>query len=221
MYLNHRYSGKTRVNKYFYDHKTNRKRKNSNRKKFQTSTKVVIGNQSLRKLFELQNELFQEDFSLEEYEEYIQEKIDDNMYHYRKLSKEDVDTLVKRFKRLIQKEDNYYSRIDDERAMRKKQRKLFTEKKERIVNEKKSELIEKLLKELSSCNSIGINKVDSLTSNPDYWNNITKKFLFTGKTYLEKNDKKWIKIYKKLVGEEYLLFDCPSKQEMYKLIYSS
>ena len=211
----HRYSGKTRVNKYFYN-----KKNNSNRKQFQTSTKVVIGNQSLKKLFELQNELFQEDFSLKEYEEYIQEKIDDNMYHYRKLSKEDVDTLVKRFKRLIQKEDNYYSRIDDERSMREKQRKLFTERKERMINKKKSELIGDLLKELCSCNSIGINKVDSLTSNPDYWNNITKKFLFTGKTYLEKNDKKWTKIYKKLVGEEYLLFDCHSKQEMYRLIYS-
>ena len=210
----HRYSGKTRVNKYFYN------KKNNNRKQFQTSTKVVIGNQSLKKLFELQNELFQEDFSLKEYEEYIQEKIDDNMYHYRKLSKEDVDTLVKRFKRLIQKEDNYYSRIDDERSMREKQRKLFTERKERMINKKKSELIGDLLKELCSCNSIGINKVDSLTSNPDYWNNITKKFLFTGKTYLEKNDKKWTKIYKKLVGEEYLLFDCHSKQEMYRLIYS-
>tara|TARA_Y100000590_G_C15293264_1_gene853390 strand:- start:50 stop:700 length:651 start_codon:yes stop_codon:yes gene_type:complete len=216
MNFNHRYSGKTRVNKYF-----NHKKNNKNRKQFQTSTKVVIGNQSLKKLFELQNELFQEDFSLKEYEEYIQEKIDDNMYHYRKLSKEDVDTLVKRFKRMIQKEDNYYSRIDDERSMREKQRKLFTERKANMINERKSKLIEELLKELRSCNSIGINKVDSLTSNPDYWNNITKKFLFTGKTYLEKNDKKWTKIYKKLVGEEYLLFDCHSKQEMYKLIYSS
>ena len=216
MNFNHRYSGKTRVNKYF-----NNKNNKKNRKQYQSSQKLVVNNTSLDRLFKLQNELFQEDFSLKEYEEYIQEKIDDNMYHYRSLSKEDVDTLVKRFKRMIQKEDNYYSRIDDERSMREKQRKLFTERKANMINERKSKLIEELLKELRSCNSIGINKVDSLTSNPDYWNNITRKFLFTGKTYLEKNDKKWTDIYKKLVGEEYLLFDCHSKQEMYKLIYSS
>ena len=215
MNFNHHYSGKTRVNKYF-----NNKNNKKNRKYYQSSQKLVV-NTSLDRLFKLQNELFQEHFSLKEYEEYIQEKIDDNMYHYRNLSKEDVDTLVKRFKRMIQKEDNYYSRIDDERSMREKQRKLFSERKVNMINERKSKLIEELLKELRSCNSIGINKVESLTSNPDYWNNITKKFLFTGKTYLEKNDKKWTGIYKKLVGEEYLLFDCYSKQEMYKLIYSS
>ena len=44
--------------------------------------KNVFSKTSFEKLRDLQYELFEEGFELEEYKKYVQEKINDNKYHY-------------------------------------------------------------------------------------------------------------------------------------------
>ena len=215
MYCQDPQTGKTRVNKY------NSSKKN-NRKKYPISTKLVDDNKyTLQKLIDLQNELFQEDFTVDEYKEYLNEKSKDNMYYYRNLTNTDVTFLEERYGKLIQKKNNHYQKIINGRVFRKKQRKLFIEKKERLINEKKREIIVKLLKEMRSSNSVGvIHNNDHLSTNPDDWNN-TKKYLFLGGRYLEGSDKEWAGNYNKLVNGDNFLFDCISMKDMYRYIYNN
>jgi len=117
MYCQDSQTGKTRVTKY------NNSSKN-NRKKYPTSTKLVDNHKyTLQKLIGLQNELFQEDFTVDEYKEYLNEKTKDDMYYYRNLTNTDVTLLEKRYEKLIQKKNNRYKKIINEKKIRKKKRK--------------------------------------------------------------------------------------------------
>jgi hypothetical protein len=216
MYCQDSQTGETRVNKY------NNTSKKNNRKKYPTSTKLVDNHKyTLQKLTGLQNELFQDKLTLDEYKEYLNQKSKDNMYYYRDLTNDGVTLLEKRYEKLIQKENNHYQKIINEKKFRKKQRKLFIEKKERLINEKKRELIFQLLKETRSSNSRGVlHNNDHLSTNPDDWKN-TKEYLFIGGRYLESSDKEWVITYNKLVNGDNFLFDCSSMKDMYRYIYKN
>jgi len=213
MYCSDRNSGRTRVNKFFSNRNNNNKRNNRNNSKNICKLKT-----SFQKVFELQNELFSEGYTLDDYQEEVQEKIDTKMKYYIGLTNEDVEKLHELFGKKVKREEEIFNLMDDKHNLKKRQSKLFTEKKQRLVYEKRTELIEILLKELNHCNSVGVSRsTGTLSSDPEKWSE-TKKFLFLGGRYLEGSDKDWCKIYDLLNSQDHLLFNCKSKKEFHQFI---
>jgi len=203
--------GRTRVNKFFSN---NKRRNRSNRKEYNVKPD---NRKSLDKLKDLQKELFSEGYTLGDYKEEVQEKIDDNKIHYRGLSDKDVNELYGLFAQRLKREGERFNLIDDKHDLKVKQSKLFKEKKERIVREKRRELIEQLFKELKQCKSLGVTRSDiGLSSDPDNWVN-NKKFLFLGGR-LEGTDKEWCKTYYKLISNDMILFGFIDKKEFHNYI---
>jgi hypothetical protein len=210
MYCSDRNSGRTRVNKFFSN---SNKRNNRNNSKNICKLKT-----SFQKVFELQNELFLEGYTLDDYQEEVQEKIGTKKKYYVGLTNEDVEKLHELFGKKVKREEERFNLIDDKHNLKKRQSKLFTEKKQRLVYEKRTELIENLLKELNHCNSVGVSRsTGTLSSDPEKWSE-TKKFLFFGGRYLEGSDKDWCKIYDLLNSQDHLLFNCKSKKEFHQFI---
>lgn len=213
MYCSDRNSGKTRVNKFFSNNNNRKNKRNNN-----NNTNICNLKTSFQKVFELQNELFSEGYTLDDYQEEIQEKIDAKKKYYVGLTSEDVEKLHELFGKKIKREEERFNLIDDKHELKQRQSKLFNEKKQRLVCEKRRELIEKLLKELNHCNSVGVSRsTGTLSSDPEKWSE-TKKFLFLGGRYLEGSDKNWCKIYDLLNSQDYLLFNCKSKKEFHQFI---
>ena len=72
----------------------------------ETSVDITIednttNNISIKKIIGLQKSFKNEGYSLQEYEKYIQKKVDDNMFHYRKLSKDEIEGIIKRYNKLL------------------------------------------------------------------------------------------------------------------------
>ena len=212
MYQSHSQVGKTRVN---INREYNKRKKllSKNRNKNLSS---------IDKLYKNQHEMISY-MDYPEYENYIQDKINNDMFHYKNLSEKQVDELKKRYKKLIKNKEDKYSEIGEEKRVNRKQRKLFREKKRQIVENKQSELISDLLKTISSRNYSGIVKNTShLSNNPNDWLN-NKKYIFTGGLNygLSGEDKKWNEIYSKLVSQNKAnLFDLHSKDSLYNYVYN-
>ena len=205
-------SGRTRVNKYFLNQGNRSSKKN--RKEYNIKPD---NRKSLDKLKDLQKELFSEGYTLGDYKEEVQEKIDDNKLHYRGLSDKNVNELHDLFSQKLKREDERFNLIDDKHDLKVKQSILFKEKKQRIVTEKRRELIEQLFKELKQCKSLGVTRSDiGLSSDPDNWVN-NKKFLFLGGR-LEGSDKEWCKTYYKLTNNDMILFGFIDKKEFHNYI---
>ena len=135
MYCSHKQVGRTRVNQVREGLKT--KKTHVQHKK---NTKT-----GLDKLFLLQNDLFKEGLNLNEYVEYLTDKIDKKHYYYRGLNSDNIDALKDRYGGLIEKENMEYNRIGDEKALNRKRRKQFREKRGKLVYEKRRELLENFL----------------------------------------------------------------------------
>jgi len=166
-------------------------------------------NISLKKLISIQKELKNEGYNLKEYENYIQENIENDYFHYRKLNNDDIKYLCKRYNKLLNK-------LPKDHIMSRKQRKLFREKRKELCYEKKRELIEKLIKEV---NKTTIRDLTILSSDPDEWE-FTKKLLFTG-DYIIESDRKWSKIYNKLMSPNQAhLFNLNSNDDFVNYIYN-
>ena len=83
--------GNTRVNKFFSSNNNN---KRSNRSNSSNKNNLKPDNRnSIEKLKDLQKELFSEGYTMDDYQEEVQEKIDGNMLHYRGLSEKNVNEL--------------------------------------------------------------------------------------------------------------------------------
>ena len=67
----------------------------------QIKKKNVTG---MDKLYSLQKDLLMDGLSLEEYKDYVQDKINNGKYYYKNLSVKDVASLNKRYRRLLQEE---------------------------------------------------------------------------------------------------------------------
>jgi hypothetical protein len=167
------------------------------------------------KLFQLQKVLFKDGLEPEKYEDYIQEKMENGKYYYKGLTNDDVDELVKVYKKRYQTKNNKVNLMLSERKSKKRQLKLFKEKKRVLVEEQKRGVIDATLKELSRSKAIGVGKSSYLhTTDPDKWNN-TKKLLFIGGRYFESMDKDWVSLYQKLVsGNSAHLFDLHSQSAL-------
>ena len=180
MYSNHKQVGRSRVNW---------KRESKKTKKTHVQQKKIDVTQ-MDKHYGLQRQFIRDGMNILQYKNYIQEKINNNMFYYRKLSEKDVSKLHKRYRRLVQEKDNRVNELLEYRKRNNRQKRLFKEKKKKIIDEQRSKAIDQLLKVM--------NKRDILTSDVDAWTR-TKKLLFAG-GYIEKGDDKWSKIYLKIVS---------------------
>lgn len=167
-------------------------------------------NLSFKKLIQIQKGFVDDGFSLSEYEKYIQDNIDNDYFHYRKLNDDDIKSLCKRYNNLLNKSSKDHS-------MSRKQRKLYRKKRHILCHEKRRELISDLIKEI---NHISVGDVSILQSDPEQWSQ-TKNLLFTGGTYLTGVDRKWCAIYQKIMSQNSAhLFNLNSKDDFVNYIYS-
>ena len=209
MYCSDHNGGKTRVNKFFSSNNNNRNNNNCLK---------PDNRNSIEKLKDLQKELFAEGYTLDDYQEEVQEKIDGNMLHYRGLSDKNVNELYDLFSKMLKKEDERFNLFDDKNELKKRQSSIFKEKKDRIVREKQRELIDNLLKEVNKCNSTGVSRNSSgLPTDPERWLD-TKQLLFLGGRYLEGTDKEWCKTYHQLTSGDMYLFGFTNKKEFHNYI---
>lgn len=204
--------GRTRVNKVRESLKTKK-----THVQFKNDNKT-----GLDKLFLLQNSLFKEGLDLDEYVDYLTDKIEKKKYYYNGLNSENIDKLKERYEKLIEKENLNYNKIGDEKALNRKRRKQFREKKKNMIREKKRELIEDLFKNMKSSQSLGILRSTELhSSDPERWNN-TKRTMFSGGRYIETQDTKWVDIYSKLTSPySYHLFDLHSSSALNKFVFEN
>lgn len=212
MFCSDSQAGRTRVNKVRESLKT--KKTHVQFKKYNKT--------GLDKLFLLQNELFKEGLDLDEYIDYLTDKIEKKKYYYNGLNSENIEDLKERYEKLIEKENLKYNKIRDEKSLNRKRRKQFREKKRTMIREKKRELIEDLFKNMKSSQSLGILKSTELHSgDPGRWNN-TKKTMFSGGRYVETQDTKWVDIYSKLSSPySYHLFDLHSPLALNKFVFEN
>jgi hypothetical protein len=212
MYCSDKQFGRTRVNQVLEGLKT--KKTHVQHKK----TNVT----GIDKLFLLQKELFRDGLNLNEYVDYLTDKIQKKNYYYRGLNSDNIDALKKRYGDLIERENMEYNRIGDEKELNRKRRKQFREKKRNMVYEKRKELIRELFKVMKSSNSIGVLRNTALLSDdPDKWNQ-TKKTLFLGGRHLETQDKEWVYIYKNIVSQlECHLFNLHSHHQLNRHVFEN
>tara|TARA_B100001094_G_scaffold332997_1_gene407796 strand:+ start:3675 stop:4400 length:726 start_codon:yes stop_codon:yes gene_type:complete len=183
----------------------------------QIKKKNVTG---MDKLYSLQKDLLMDGLSLEEYKDYVQDKINNGKYYYKNLSVKDVASLNKRYRRLIQEENNTYNSIGEKKEFNRRQRNLYRQKRKVVMDEKKRELIDELYGCLKKGRSLGhLKNTDLLSNNPDNWPQ-TKKTIFVGGRYLESHDKEWCDVYKKINSPVSAhLFDLHSNTEIPKYVF--
>ena len=212
MFCSNAQMGRTRVNKVREGLKTKKTH-------VQYKKNNVTG---LDKLFLLQNDLFKEGLDLNEYVDYLTDKIEKKKYYYNGLNSENIEKLKERYEKLIEKENLNYNKIGDEKKLNRKRRKQFREKRGKLVYEKKKELIGELFKHMKSSNSIGVlRNTELLSDDPGRWKD-TKKSLFSGGRYIETQDKKWNKVYSFIVSPlSCHLFNLHSYYEMNRYFFEN
>jgi hypothetical protein len=203
---NDKQAGRTRVN-VVSDRKKTCKPHVQHKRNGQTS--------GLDKLYQLQDEFFKDCMGSSDYKDYVQDKINNDMYYYKNLSRDDFDKLKKRYSRMGQSKKNNLNLTLSERTRKKRQKKLFKAKKSDMICRQKRVLIEGLFKEISKSKTLGLtSSTQWLSSNPDDWNN-TKNLLFSGGRYFEKADKEWVNYYQKIVsGNSAHLFNINSADDL-------
>ena len=212
MYCNDKQTGRTCVN-------IVSDRKKTGKTHVQHKYKRNGQTSGLDKLYQLQDEFFKGGMSSSDYKDYVQGKINNDMYYYKNLSSDDFDKLKKRYSRMRQTKDNNLNLTLSEMARKKRQKKLFNAKKSDMIYRQKRGLIEGLFKEFSKSKALGItNTTQFLSSNPDDWKN-TKNLLFTGGRYFESQDKGWVAVYQKIVsGNNAHLFDINSSDDFNRFV---
>ena len=175
---------------------------------------------AMDKLYVLQNDLLKEGLSLEEYKDYVQNKINKDKYYYKNLTVKDIASLNQRYRRLLQKEESKYTSIGEIKRFNRRQRSLYRQKRKVVMDAKKTELIEELYSCMKRSKSIGnLKGTDILSTNPDNWSR-TKKLLFSGGRYLESQDSEWSPVYQKLNSMTSAhLFDLHSNTELPKYVF--
>jgi hypothetical protein len=189
-FLRDKYDGRTRVNTF-----------NESKKRRKTHVQFVSKSMcGMDKLYQLQNEFFKDGMKYEEYENYIQKKINNDMFYYRNLSEKAVDELKERYKSLRKIKKDKLNQTLANRSFKNDKKKLFKDKKRNMINIQKTNAIEKLFKEINNTTGIGLTKSTGfLSSDPDNWEK-TKKLLFIGGRYFESSDKNWVDVYRCIIS---------------------
>ena len=196
MHMMTKQSGKTRVNIVKEGQKN--KRVKSTKQRIRGTQLLDQRITSYQKVLDLQKSFLQEGMTVSEYKKYVQDKINRGKYHYKRLSKEDIENLYSNYGKLCQKDYNQYNLVEEERKMKRKQRKNFREQRSSKMNGYKRQLIQKTFTELDKIPpGRGIVKTTHLSTDPKRWKE-TSNSLFTGGHYLLDSDKRWTSIYGKL-----------------------
>ena len=176
----------------------------------------------LDKLFLLQNDLFKEGLDLNEYINYVTDKVNKKHYYYNGLNSDNIDALKERYGKRIERENNTYNQRGDEMKINRKRINQFRVKKRNMIYQKRMELIGSLLKTMKSSNALGVlRNTELLSDDPNNWSN-TKKSIFSGGRYLETQDKHWVAIYRKLVSpSSYHLFNLHSLKELDQFVFEN
>ena len=175
---------------------------------------------AMDRLYGIQGDLLRDGLSLEEYKDYVQDKINKGKYYYKDLSVKNVASLNQRYRRLLQEDENKYNMIGESKKFNRRQRSLYRQKRKFLMDAKKTELIEELYSCMKRSKSIGhLKGTDILSTNPDNWSR-TKKLLFSGGRYLESQDSEWSPVYQKLNSMTSAhLFDLHSNTELPKYVF--
>lgn len=177
--------------------------------------KTITG---MDKLIILQDELIKEGMTMNEYTNYVQDKINNDKYYYNFLNDEKIAKLNKVYRSKIQIKKNKRALIVENCELNKKQRSNYRNKKRIIITEQKQKVINDLVKVINKTNTNGISRSIDKDITPSNFNT-RKLFFFTGGRYLESHDNEWVNIYSKLVsGTNCQLFDKHSNTEMNNLI---
>ena len=173
----------------------------------------------LDKLYELQTEFFKDGMSSTTYKDHIQTGINKEGYYYKNISSDDFDKLTKRYSRMEQTKKNNLTLTLTKREMKNRQKNLFKDKKRVVIEKQKREMIIILFKELSRTTALGVsNDIRNHSTSPDDWNE-TKKLLFHGGRYFEKQDQGWVKVYRKIVsGSNAHLFGINSHDDFHRYV---
>ena len=123
MYSNHKQVGRSRVN-WMRDSKNIRKT-NVQKKKINVT--------QMDQHYSMQRQFVKDGMNFLQYKDYIQEKINNNMFYYRNLSEENVSKLHQRYRRLIQERDNKVNELLEYRMRNRRKQKLFKDKKKDII----------------------------------------------------------------------------------------
>ena len=206
-------AGRTRVNK---------SRESLKTKKTHVQYSKTKRASGLDKLFLLQNDLFKEGLDLNEYINYVTDKVNKKHYYYNGLNSDNIDALKERYGKRIERENNTYNQRGDEMKINRKRINQFRVKKRNMIYQKRMELIGSLLKTMKSSNALGVlRNTELLSDDPNNWSN-TKKSIFSGGRYLETQDKHWVAIYRKLVSpSSYHLFNLHSLKELDQFVFEN
>ena len=189
-FANNKQTGRTRVNFVSDSKKTRKTHIQHKNKKLSAIDKLCI----------LQNDLFKEGMKYSDYENHIQDKINNENFYYRNLSSDEIDFLKKRYENKEKNKKMVFGVLLNQRNMLKRQKTIFKDKKKNLIYDQKRGLIDALFNEIKKSNAIGVGRINEFHSNdPEKWNE-TKKLLFLGGRYLEGQDKGWVDIYQKLVS---------------------
>jgi hypothetical protein len=201
--------GRTRVNKVV----DGKKNTHNNHTKDNTLT-------SLDKIYKVQSQLMKSGMSLSEYKNHIQGKVNDDMFHYKNITQDNVEELYTRYEKLLRNKDNQRNEREDERNMKRKQRRNFRKKRKYLCDVKRTELIRKLMKELVHYNICSSKVADTLSPDSIQWGE-TKKVIFNGSGgYLLDTDKEWCKLYSTLHSPMPHLFNVSDYSSMNQIIYN-
>ena len=175
---------------------------------------------SLDKIYKIQSQLMKSGMGLQEYKNYIQEKINDDMFHYKNITQDNVEELYTRYERLLRNKENQYNQREDERSMKRKQRRNFRKKRKYLCDVARTELIRKLLQELVHYNICSSRVADTLRICSLLWGE-TNKVIFNGSGgYLLDTDKEWCKLYSTLHSPMPHLFNVSDYSSMNQIIYN-
>lgn len=176
---------------------------------------------AIDKLCILQDDLFKEGMKYNEYENYIQDKINHEHFYYKHLSSDHIDFLKGRFKKKNTKKENKLTLKLSERNRKNRQISLFKDKKRHMIYEQKKGVIDALFKEINRTKAIGVTGTTDLLSNDPEKFTETKKYFFTGGRYFEGSDKGWVNIYQKLVSNNNAhLFNLHSPSSLNDHVYN-
>ena len=124
MYCVDRNQGRTRVNFISDSQKTKQKKPQMKQKRKETN---------LSKLVSLQNGFISQGMRLNEYKNYVQEKINNEKYYYKNMSQEGIDQLYSIYENKLRRKRNALNEMLTEREMNNRQKKLFREKKRNLI----------------------------------------------------------------------------------------
>ena len=175
---------------------------------------------SLDNIYKIQSQLMKSGMSLSEYKNHIQGKVNDDMFHYKNITQDNVEELYTRYEKLFRSRENQWNERVDEREMKRKQRRNFRNKRKYLCDVARTELIRKLLQELVHYNICSSKVADTLRICSLLWGETNKVIFNVSGGYLVDTDKEWCKLFSTLYSPMPHLFNVSDYSSMNQIIYN-